>query len=92
MRRIQRLTLSLFLIMCVSILMTSCGTTRAVLVPPGDLVKIGPDVRGQVYTWNGNDWILSDNKIVIPEGWLCGPPPPNRTTNDVNTPSPDPIN
>jgi len=78
MHRIQRLILSLFLIGSVTIGMTSCGTTRAVLVPPGDLIRIGPDVEGRIYLWDGSQWVLSDNEVEIPEGWVAGPPPKNN--------------
>lgn len=37
------------------------------------LVRIGPDVRGRVYTWDGTEWVLSRNSVQLPEGWYCGP-------------------
>ena len=80
MRQIKQSTLNLFLIIFVVLSMIGCGTTRAVLVPPGELIRIGPDVRGQVYVWNGTEWILSDDKVIIPEGWFAGP----LDTNDIN--------
>ena len=33
---------------------------------------MGPDVKGHVYYWNGSSWELSDNKVLIPEGWYAG--------------------
>lgn len=78
MSQIQRLILSLFLIASVIIGTTSCGSTRAVLVPPGDLIRIGPDVEGRIYLWDGSQWVLSDNEVEIPEGWVAGPPPKNN--------------
>jgi hypothetical protein len=38
----------------------------------GGFVRLGPDVTGRVYTWNGDNWVLSNNKIKIPEGWYAG--------------------
>jgi hypothetical protein len=47
---------------------------RVVIVQESDaLFKIGPNVRGQVYFWNGKEWELSENEIHLPEGWLTGP-------------------
>lgn len=37
------------------------------------MVRIGPDVSGRVYVWDGVDWVLSRNKVDLPEGWYCGP-------------------
>ena len=59
MSQIKRLILSLFLIASVIIGTTSCGSTRAVLVPPGDLIRIGPDVEGRIYLWDGSQWVPS---------------------------------
>lgn len=39
----------------------------------GALVRSGPDVTGRVYTWDGEQWVLSANKVQIPEGWFIGP-------------------
>ena len=45
---------------------------------PSDLLRLGPGVKARVYYWNAatSSWLLSRNKIEIPEGWLVGPPPP----------------
>lgn len=52
----------------------SCSASRVVFVHPTEhqLIRIGPNVRGQVYFWNGKDWELSGNTVAIPEGWYCG--------------------
>ena len=39
----------------------------------GALVRSGPDMRGRVYEWNGTEWVLSSNRVTIPEGWYIGP-------------------
>lgn len=41
-----------------------------------DLIKIGPDVRGHIYVYTSDGWVLSDNEVQIPEGWVAAPPPP----------------
>lgn len=53
---------------------TSCSASRVVLVHPAEhqLIRIGPNVRGRVYFYNGNDWELSGNTVDIPEGWYAG--------------------
>ena len=74
-----------FLVVCViSLGLTSCGLTenpRVVLVPPitivngtpTNLIKIGPGVMGRIYIKVGDKWVLSDNKVLIPEGWFAAP-------------------
>ncbi len=50
-----------------------CGNSKVVFVPESDgLVRIGPDVKGYVYYWNGSSWELSQNKVYLPEGWYAG--------------------
>ena len=51
---------------------SGCG--RTVLVPESSPVRIGPDVRCRVYSLQSGEWRLSDNKVVLPEGWYCVPP------------------
>lgn len=43
-----------------------------------DLIKIGPDVRGHIYVYTSDGWVLSDNEVQIPEGWVAAPPPPKE--------------
>lgn len=46
---------------------------RVVFIPTNDtLVRLGPDVKGHVYYWDGKEWELSTNKVTLPEGWLAG--------------------
>ena len=50
-----------------------CGSTRVVFVDTGaDLVRLGPDVEGKVYVLKDGKWILSKNKVKLPEGWYAG--------------------
>jgi len=48
---------------------------------PTDLIKLGPDVRGRVYVFTKDGWLLSDGELVIPEGWIASPPPPTQGGN-----------
>jgi hypothetical protein len=50
------------------------GCSRAVLVPESSPVRIGPETKARVYTRAGDEWVLSENRVQIPEGWYCVPP------------------
>tara|TARA_R100000700_G_scaffold40711_2_gene57313 strand:+ start:444 stop:668 length:225 start_codon:yes stop_codon:yes gene_type:complete len=53
--------------------LSGCKSSRVVFVPESDgIIRLGPDIRGHVYFWNGNSWELSSNKILLPEGWYAG--------------------
>jgi hypothetical protein len=52
---------------------TGCGGTKVLLPQSGTLIRSGPDVSGKVYMWDGSQWVLSANKVRIPEGWFIGP-------------------
>jgi hypothetical protein len=67
--------LRLFLVISASAFLTACGSTRVVFVGSertNDLIRVGPDVKGKAYVWDGKDWILSKNKIEYPEGAFVG--------------------
>jgi hypothetical protein len=53
---------------------TSCATRTVVLDSSADIVRIGPNVTGQVYVWQAGEWKLS-GKTKLPEGWYAGPGP-----------------
>ena len=50
------------------------GCSRVVLVSEASPIRIGPDCRTQVYTLIDGEWLLSDNRVAISEGWYCVPP------------------
>ena len=55
------------------IFLVGCGSTRVVFVDTqADLVRIGPDVEGKVYIRTDGEWVLSKNKVKLPEGWYAG--------------------
>jgi hypothetical protein len=87
---LSRLTVS-FAVLGLLGSLTSCGSNpRVVMIPPiawttidgeqvpTDLIKLGPDVKGRVYVFTKDGWLLSDGELVIPEGWLASPPPPKK--------------
>lgn len=55
---------------------TGCAPGRTVLVADDSPLRTGPGMTGPVYRLVGDPptWVLSDDKVVIPEGWYCVPP------------------
>lgn len=50
------------------------GCSRTVLVPESSPIRIGPETRARVYALDGGEWVLSEGRVEIPEGWYCVPP------------------
>ena len=66
-------TLKIILLTSVATLLMSCGSTRVVFVDTDtQLVRIGPGVKGKVYVLKDGQWILSKNRVNLPEGWYAG--------------------
>lgn len=60
------------------LLLCACAPTRvAVIDSRSDWVKLGPDVKGHVYTWDdkAKAWVLQKKAVRLPEGWVAGPAP-----------------
>lgn len=57
--------------MLATLVLMGCGTTRAVFIHEGDLIRLGPNVTGSVYILKNGEWILS-KKTKLPEGWYAG--------------------
>ena len=56
-----------------AILFMGCGSTKVVFVDTqSQIVRIGPNVTGKVYVLKDGEWILSKNKMRLPEGWYAG--------------------
>jgi hypothetical protein len=69
--------LTLFLLVCVTALISGCGIlsteSKVLFVPESNgMVRIGSDVSGHVYTLQDGEWIRSPNKVQLPEGWYAG--------------------
>lgn len=75
-RKTRRLALTCFAVAVVALLTTfvCVACSRVVLVTEASPIRIGPDCRTQVYTLDGTEWRLGDNRVQIPEGWYCVPP------------------
>ena len=65
----------LLLLLAVTLGSKGCGGTKVLMPQSGAMVRAGPDVKGRVYHWDGSRWVLSANKLQIPEGWFIGAPP-----------------
>jgi hypothetical protein len=50
------------------------GCGRTVLVSDGSPMRIGSDTAAKVYTRQGGEWVLSPDRVEIPEGWYVVPP------------------
>ena len=47
-------------------------TRTVVLDSSSDVVRLGNNVRGNVYVWQNGAWVKS-GKVTLPEGWYAGP-------------------
>ena len=66
-------TLKTILLISAATLFLGCGSTRVVFVDThAQMVRIGPDVKGKVYVLKNGEWVLSKNKLHLPEGWYAG--------------------
>jgi hypothetical protein len=45
-----------------------------VLVNEASPIRIGNNIHGKVYTFDGTNWNLSNNELTLPEGWYLVPP------------------
>lgn len=50
------------------------GCARTVLVSDGSPMRIGRATEARVYTRHDGEWVLSADKVEIPEGWYVVPP------------------
>lgn len=44
----------------------------------GSIARIGPDVKGKVYVKVDGQWVLTDSRVLIPEGYYIVPPKDNN--------------
>ena len=67
-------TIKLLTVLILSAIFIGCGSTRVVFVDTdADLVRIGPGFpAGKVYFFKNGEWVLSKNKVKLPEGWYAG--------------------
>lgn len=73
-RALELMQTAMWVAFAVLALAYATGCDRAVFVPEASPMRLGPGTRAQVYMLVGNNWVLSSNKIEIPEGWYIVPP------------------
>ena len=66
--------ISLCLVVLVGVLVTGCVASRTIFVPEESPMRVGPRNEMLVYTFENGQWVLSSNKIKVPEGWYLVPP------------------
>jgi len=65
--------IKILLLTSTAIFFMGCGSTKVVFVDThAQMVRIGPDVKGKVYVLKNGEWVLSKNKMHLPEGWYAG--------------------
>tara|TARA_R100000808_G_scaffold803_7_gene3955 strand:- start:2666 stop:2914 length:249 start_codon:yes stop_codon:yes gene_type:complete len=53
--------------------LSGCVGSRVVFIDSqSQIFRVGPNVKGKVYHWNGEEWQLSGNKVEYPEGHFVG--------------------
>ena len=62
------------MLMLFVVLAIGCAPGRTVLVTDDSPLRIGPGTTGQVYRLIDGDWVLSDDRVQLPEGWYAVPP------------------
>ena len=51
-------------------LLPSCAR-EVVAIQAKGVARLGPDVSGHVYFYTNGIWVLSKNKVHLPEGWYA---------------------
>ena len=65
--------LKILLLTSAAVFFMGCGSTKVVFVDTqSQMVRIGPNVTGKVYVLKDGQWVLSKNKMQLPEGWYAG--------------------
>ena len=63
------------IVLAAIVLLSGCGGTRTVLIPPGEPVQLAEPVKAYVYVDVSGKRIKSENRITLPEGWWVLPDP-----------------
>ena len=64
---------TLLTVLTVTAFLSGCGGSRVVFIDSqGQIFRVGPNVKGKVYHWTGEEWQLSSNKAEYPEGHFVG--------------------
>ena len=64
---------TLLLVLTVTAFLSGCVGSKVVFIDSqSQIFRVGPNVKGKVYHWNGEEWQLSGNKVEYPEGHFVG--------------------
>jgi ABC-type uncharacterized transport system auxiliary subunit len=64
---------TLLLVLTVTAFLSGCGGSRVVFIDSqSQIFRVGPNVKGKLYHWTGEEWQLSSNKVEYPEGHFVG--------------------
>jgi len=68
----------LTVILCAALALASasgCGNNRTVFVPEDSPMRLGPNTSARVWIRvdGSKEWVLSGNKVPLPEGWYVVP-------------------
>ena len=60
--------------------LAGCGGTRTVYAPAAGPVRLAEDAHARVYVRDPQtgQWVKGSNRVTIPEGFYCVPPPTTR--------------
>lgn len=87
LRHLKKWWMTSALLFAASWILVSCGTTRVVFIrETTDVIRIGPGTKARVYFMKNGSWVLSKNKVEIPEGWYAGSLDGGAPTSSARTP------
>ena len=72
---LTRLLVLIGIILAAIVLLSGCGPTRTVLIPPGEPVQLAEPVKAHIYIDVKGKREKSSNRVTLPEGWWCLPEP-----------------
>jgi len=74
---------TLLLVLTVTAFLSGCGGSRVVFIDSqSQIFRVGPNVKGKLYHWTGEEWQLSSNKVEYPEGHFVGGLTPEEDESD----------
>lgn len=71
----KHIKLLVFVFVCMGLF--GCGTKTKQIIDWSNLHRVGPNTEARIYVYNAdqNEWFLTDDEFVIPEGHFISPPP-----------------
>ena len=62
--------------------LSGCGGTRTIYAPAAGPVRLAEDTYARIYVRDPQtgQWVKGSNRVTLPEGFYCVPPPATRAT------------